>query len=233
MKPCDVLCLGPHPDDVEIAMAGTILKLIAGGHKVSVLDLTHGEMGTRGTVAERDAEAAAAARMLHLHERHNLALPDTGLVFDDASTQQLVAAIREARPQLLFAPLRDDVHPDHVVTAQLAERAVFCAGLANYAPGLGASHRPRLLLHYFGNQPVEPSLVVDISAVQAKKAEVLHCYRSQLRPPDRRHLTQGLDVLERAEVRDRFYGARVACGAAEPFWLNGPLPLRELAPLMA
>lgn len=233
MKPCDVLCLGAHPDDVEIGMAGTILKLIADGMSVSILDFTHGEMGTRGTVAERDAEAAAAARMLHLSERQNLALPDTGLLFNDANTQLLVAAIREARPRLLFAPLPQDAHPDHVVAAQLIERAVFCAGLINYAPGLGGSHRPRLVLHYFGNTPVEPTLVVDITAQAAKKAEVLHCYRSQLRPTDRDHLIQGLDVLERADVRDRFYGARVACGAAEPFWKNGPLPLHDLGSLMA
>lgn len=232
MKPCDVLCIGAHPDDVEIAMGGTVLKLVQSGRSVSLLDLTAGEMGTRGSAAERAAEADAAAQLLGLQQRLQLGLRDTALAVDEPSTEALVAALRRTRPTLLFAPVAEDVHPDHRAAAALAERATFFAGLANFAPGLGPPHRPRLVLRYLGNVPVEPRLVVDISAVAAQKAAVLRCYASQLQPPDRRHLTQGLDVLERAEVRDRFFGARVACAAAEPFWLNGPLPLRDLAPLM-
>lgn len=232
MRPCAALFFGPHPDDVEIGAAGTILRLVDAGKTVSIVDATRGERGSRGTVAERDAEAAAAAKLLSLLERHNLGLPDTEVRVDEASTQLLVAAVRSARPALLFVPSSRDPHPDHVACGQLAERAHFLAGLANYAPALGAPFRPRLLLRYPLNRPEEPSLVVDISDLQARKAAVVSCYRSQLQPPDRKHLTLGLDVLERAVVRDRFFGARVGCAAAEPFCLDGPLPLRDLAPLM-
>ena len=226
LRPCDVLAIGAHPDDVEIAAAGTLLLLLAAGHTASIVDVTRGEMGSRGTVADRDAEAKAAAARLGVLERVNLGCRDTGVTVDDATTTLFVAALRQARPQLLLAPHRHDVHPDHVATATLAEKAFFLAGLKNFAPQLGAPHRPALFLRYPGNRHVEPTLAVDIAAVVAGKAEVLRCYRSQLNPPDRGHLVQGLDVLERAEVRDRFHGARIGTAAAEPFWHDGPLPVR-------
>ncbi|MBK8099223.1 MAG: bacillithiol biosynthesis deacetylase BshB1 [Planctomycetes bacterium] len=232
MLPCDVLLIGPHPDDVELAAAGTILRLIAAGHTVSIVDLTRGEKGSRGTVQDRDAEAGDAAKALGLRERHNLGLPDTGVSADDAATGLLVAAIRSARPNLLFSPHARDVHPDHVAAAALAERAFFLAGLVHWEPAAGPPHRPRLHIRYPGNTPVEPSFVVDIADLQERKADVIRCYRSQLRPADRSHLTQGLDILERTQVRDRFHGTRIGCAAAEAFCLDGPLPLRDLRPLM-
>jgi bacillithiol biosynthesis deacetylase BshB1 len=226
LRPCDVLAIGAHPDDVEIAAAGTLLLLLAAGRTVSIVDVTRGEAGSRGTVADRDAEAKAAAARLGVQQRHNLGCPDTGVRVDDATTLLFVAALRSARPQLLLAPHSHDVHPDHVATATLTEKAFFLAGLKNFAPQLGAPHRPALFLRYPGNRHVEPTLAVDIATVVAGKAEVLRCYRSQLNPPDRAHLVQGLDVLERAEVRDRFHGARIGTRAAEPFWHDGPLPVR-------
>ncbi len=225
---CDVLALGAHPDDVEIAAAGLLLLLRKAGRTVAIVDATRGEAGSRGTAAERAAEAAAAAQALGVAQRLNLGLPDTGLRVDDAACDLLVAALRTARPSLLLAPLARDVHPDHIALAQLAERAFFLAGLKNHRPQLGAPHRPRRLLRYPGNVPVEPTIAVDISAVAEQKAAVLRCYRSQLAPPDRRHLSQGLDVLERAEVRDRFFGARIGVRAAEPFWQDGPLAVGDV-----
>jgi len=232
LQPCDVLAFGPHPDDIEIAAAGTLLLAIAGKQSVSLVDLTRGEKGSRGTVNDRDAEAAAAAKKLGVKERVNLRLPDAGIVVDEHNTNLLVAALRSARPTLLLAPHVRDVHPDHTAAAQLAERAFFLAGLRNHESQLGAPHRPRLFLRYPGNQPIEPSLVVDISAIASAKADVVRCYRSQMNPPDRAHLVQGLDLLERAEVRDRFHGARIGVRAAEAFWHDGPLPVRDLRLLL-
>ncbi|MFO1076570.1 MAG: bacillithiol biosynthesis deacetylase BshB1 [Planctomycetota bacterium] len=233
LRPCDVLAFGPHPDDVEIAAAGSLLLLGRAGLTASVVDFTHGEKGSRGTAAERAQEAAAAARALGLQERHNLGLPDTGITVDEPTTDLLVAAIRAARPRLLLGPCDRDVHPDHVAAARVLDRAFFLAGLKNHAPHLGAAFRPRTFLRYPGNQPVEPAIAVDISAVVADKAAVVRCYASQLTPPDRAHLIQGLDVLERAEVRDRFYGARLGVRAAESFVHDGPLGLPSLGVLLA
>lgn len=238
LAPCELLAIGPHPDDVEIGAAGALLLAIAAGHTASIVDLTRGEMGSRGSADERAAEAKAAAARLGVQERLNLGLPDTRVQVDAASIDLLVAALRSARPRILLAPVAVDVHPDHVAGAQLVERAFFLAGLVNHRPDLGAPHRPRLLLQYPGNQAIEPSVVVDISSVQADKDAALRCYRSQLAPPDRRHpdrrhLLQGLDVRERAEVRDRFFGARIGVAAAEPFVHAGPLPLRDLTSFWA
>jgi bacillithiol biosynthesis deacetylase BshB1 len=229
---CDALFLGPHPDDVEIAASGTILRLTATGRRVSVLDITGGERGSSGNAQERAAEAVAAASQLGLHQRHNLGLPDAGVQVDEASTRLLVAAIRTSRAKLLFAPLDQDVHPDHRAVAELAARAHFLSGLKNYEPDLGAAHRPKLLIRYAGNTPLDPSFCIDISDLVEQKEQVLRCYASQLSPHDRGHLVQGLDILERAQVRDRFHGARIGARAAEAFLVDGPLPLTDLAPLM-
>jgi bacillithiol biosynthesis deacetylase BshB1 len=226
------LALGPHPDDIEIAAAGTLLLLHQAGQRIALVDCTRGEKGSRGTVAERDAEATAAAHKLGAAVRTNLGLPDTGVRVDDAATHALVAALRAVRPALMLAPHVHDVHPDHVAAGELASRAFFLAGLRHYEPQLGAPHRPRVLLRYPGNRPVEPTLVVDITAVATAKAEVVRCYRSQLNPADRSHLVLGLDVFERADVRDRFWGASIGVRAGEPFSHDGPLPVRELHALL-
>ena len=232
LPPCDVLALGPHPDDVEISAAGTLLLLGQAGKRLAIVDCTHGEKGSRGTAAERNTEAAAAAHLLGLDLRTNLGLPDTRVRVDDGATNALVELLRGIKPTLFLAPHSNDVHPDHVAAANLAERAFFLAGLRNYEPQLGSAHRPRWLVRYPGNRPVPPSFVVDITSVAARKAEVVRCYRSQLHPPDRSHLVLGLDVLERAEVRDRFFGARIGVRAAEPYWHDGPLPVRDAAALL-
>ena len=185
-----------------------------------------------GGVIERDAEAAAAATLLGAACRHNLGLPDTGVRVDDAATAALVAALRAVRPYLCLAPHADDVHPDHTAVAELVTRACFLAGLRNYEPSLGAPHRPRVLLRYPGNRPVPPTMVVDITAVAAEKERVVKCYRSQLNPPDRGHLTLGLDVWERALVRDRFHGATIGVRTGEPFVHDGPLPVHDLKTLL-
>ena len=229
---CDVLALGPHPDDIEIAAAGTLLLLQRSGASLALVDCTRGEKGSRGTVTQRDAEAAAAAKQLGAAVRTNLGLPDCGVRPDDEAANALVAVLRAVRPRLFLAPHAHDVHPDHVATAQLAERAWFLAGLRQHEPALGAPHRPRSFLRYPLNRPIEPTLAVDVSAVAADKAAVIRCYTSQLNPPDRSHLVLGLDVLERAEVRDRFYGTRIGVAAAEPYWHDGPIAVRDLRLLL-
>ncbi|MCA8949912.1 MAG: bacillithiol biosynthesis deacetylase BshB1 [Planctomycetes bacterium] len=232
LQSCDVLAFGPHPDDVEIGAAGTLLMLARRGYSASVVDFTRGEKGSHGSATERDAEARAATARLGLRERVNLGLPDTGITADEGTTDRIVRALRTARPRLLLAPLDKDVHPDHVAAAQAVGRAFFLAGLRRHAPHLGPAHRPRLLLRYPGNQPIEPTIAVDISAFADDKAAVVRCYESQLAPPDRSHLIQGLDLLERTLVRDRFYGARIGVAAAEPFWHDGPLPLQAVELLL-
>jgi len=230
---CDVLAFGPHPDDIEIACGGTLLLLQKKGLTVALVDCTRGEMGSRGTVVEREQEALAAGKLLQATARCNLGLPDTGIRNDDDDdTNKVVAAIRAVQPKLIFAPHERDVHPDHTAAAQLIERAHFLSGLRKYQPSLGAPHRAGTVLHYPGNQPVEPSIVVDISAIASEKIEVVRCYRSQLSPPDTGHLVQGLDLLERTIVRQQAAGAMIAVHAGEGFCHDGPIAAGDLSWLL-
>ncbi len=223
----DVLMLGTHPDDVEISCGGTILQFVDLGRTVVVVDLTRGEKATRGTAESRAAECEAATRILNIKERINLGFPDTELQDAEPALHAVVEVLRRYRPRLLYAPHPVDVHPDHVAAARIAGRAYFLAGLRNFAPDAGPPHRPRLLVRYPGNDPVEASFCVDISSLVERKREVIRCYVTQVDLPEKGHLIRGLDPLERVEARDRFFGATIGCGAAEPFTLDGPLPLSD------
>lgn len=225
---CDVLAIGPHPDDVEIGCGGTLLLMKQAGMKIALVDCTRGEMGSRGTAADRDAEAEAAAKALGLDARGNLGLKDTGICDDDASAERVVAAMRAVRPKIVFAPHERDVHPDHTNAAKLIGRAHFLAGLRNYHPELGPAHRAQTLLHYPGNQLVEPTVVVDITAVAEQKLDVVRCYASQIASDENSLLVQGLDLLDRTIVRQRAMGAMIAAAAGEGFCHDGPIKVSDL-----
>jgi bacillithiol biosynthesis deacetylase BshB1 len=228
-----VLAIAPHPDDVEIGCAGLLLALHAAGRRIVLCDMTRGEMGSTGDADTRLAEAAEAARRLGLDPaaRRNLGLPDGGLRDDEATGRELVKRIRELRPDVLLAPDPRDAHPDHVAAAAACGRAFFTAGLRRAHPDLGAPWRPRLLVRYPGNDPVEPSFCFDISAYVEAKEHVIRAYASQVDLTDRGHLLRGRDVLERAQVRDAWWGMQIGVRAAEPYRVDGPLPLRDAAAL--
>lgn len=230
----DVMVLAAHPDDAEIGCGGTILRLTSAGRRVAIVDATRGEVATRGTPQTREIEARAASAVLGLHARHNLGLRDGALFADEASTIVVVEMIRRLRPRILLAHLAVDVHPDHVAVAELARRAFFHAGLRNVAPDAGEPHRPRLLVRYFGNDTAPPTFCVDVSEWLERKREAVRCYASQL-PADeagRAHLVRRLDPVERFMARDRWFGAQCGCAAAEPFVVDGPASLDEIAFLL-
>jgi bacillithiol biosynthesis deacetylase BshB1 len=231
----DALVIAAHPDDAEISLGGTLLKLVDAGKKIGVLDLTRGEMGTRGTQAERDAESAAANRVLKLAWRGNLELSDSRVVVTVESRERLARILREHAPRLVLAQHTEDLHPDHAAGGQLAREAWYLSGLARVAErdGGGPARRPRFLFHYMGHVPFEPTLVVDVSTVWQRKVELIRCYASQLaprEPGDRgQHLLFGADLLARAETRARYFGERIGVQYGEPLLSRGPLPASDLA----
>ena len=182
----EVLAFGPHPDDVELFCGGLLLQMADRGYRTGVVDLTRGEMASRGTPELRLQEAMAAAEILGLALRENLGLPDAGL--DAASDLQLapiVAILRRLRPELVVAPWRHDRHPDHEAASGLVTRALFLAGLRRYSPDLGSPFAPRQVLYYPMRHLAEPSFVVHISAVVERKAQAIRCHASQVLPrPD-------------------------------------------------
>ncbi len=229
----DVLVLAAHPDDAEISLGGTILRLVDAGRKVGVVDLTRGEMGTRGSPEDRKRETEAATKLLGLALRRNLELPDGRVPVDLETREALARILREHQPDVVFAQHTEDLHPDHVACGRLAREAWYLSGLRRLAEldGGPPAKRPRFLFHYMGHLPFEPTLVVNIDPVWERKVEAIRCYVSQLEPtsPDGRgeHFLFGADVLARAETKARFWGERIGCRYGEPLLHVGPLPATD------
>ncbi|HEY2432334.1 MAG TPA: bacillithiol biosynthesis deacetylase BshB1 [Vicinamibacterales bacterium] len=227
----DLLAFGPHPDDIEIGLGGTIARHVALGQRVGLCDLTAGEMGSNGTVAERLAEADAAGAVLGAAWRVNLRWPDRDIGGDD-QIRTAVALIRRARPRTIAIPYGIDRHPDHVAAHRILNEAVFDSGLRRYDPATPA-WKPERLCQYFINDSVSPSFVIDVSEAYDLKRRALACYVSQFRPAD---ATKG-DVATRLnsptfqqliESRDAQFGALAGVAFAEGFVVRDPLVLSLL-----
>lgn len=224
---CEVLAVGAHPDDVELGCGGTLARLAAAGRRVGILDLTRGELATRGTPAGRAEEAARAARALGVTWRHVLDLPDGGLdSHDGAQRDAVVAVLRQAMPTVVIFPHWGDPHPDHAAGSRLVQDACFLAGLARWHEELGTPHRPRLLLAYPGpRQLLVPHLVVDVTTSAPAKRRALAAHASQFETAagTPTHLASG-HFLAAVEGRDRAAGNTVGCEVGEGFVAVGPVP---------
>jgi bacillithiol biosynthesis deacetylase BshB1 len=218
----DLLALAAHRDDVELTCGGTLAKAARAGHRVGILDLTQGESGTRGDAATRAAEAERAARALGVAVRLNAALPDAHLHNDEASREKVVEMIRRTKPRVVILPYPVGRHPDHRVAADLGRDACYLAGLAKYAPGDAAPHRPFKLLYAlaYREDPVKPSFVVDISDSFDAKMEAIRCYASQFagaKAAGEIHPT-GQDLYELIRVQSAHYGSLIRRPYGEPFF---------------
>jgi bacillithiol biosynthesis deacetylase BshB1 len=174
----DLLVFGPHPDDIEIGLGGTVARHAAAGHRVALCDLTAGELSSNGTPEERRREADAAAEVLGAVLRVNLDWPDGGITGAPNQIASAVDLIRRCRPRSVAIPYWRDRHPDHVDASRVLRTAVFKSGLRRYRPDRDP-WRPDWLCYYFINDSRMPSFVVDVSDVYARKREALACYRSQ------------------------------------------------------
>jgi bacillithiol biosynthesis deacetylase BshB1 len=177
MSGLDLLAFGPHPDDLEIGLGGTIAKHASLGHAVGLCDFTRGEMSTNGTPEERVKEAEAARKILGAAWRVNLALPDRAIGSPD-HTRTVVELIRRVRPRAIAAPYWQDRHPDHEASAALVRDAVFNARLKRYAAA-GDPWQPEWVCHYFINDAGPASFVIDVSGHYDIKRRALACYASQ------------------------------------------------------
>ncbi|MCS7080734.1 MAG: bacillithiol biosynthesis deacetylase BshB1 [Chloracidobacterium sp.] len=229
----DVLAIGAHPDDVELAMAGTLLKLAAQGYRIGLVDASRAELATRGTPEQRAAEATEAARRLDATFRINLGWPDGRFTLNDEARRALVRVIRRARPTLVFTHHPDEEHPDHRRLAQLTAEAVHHARLARYdAESELERWRTRALIHFLPplNPNIAPTFLVDISAQFAAKYEIISAYASQLhRPGDREPQTylSAPDFLRQRRAADIYRGSLIGTAAAEGFVTVAPLPVAD------
>ncbi len=227
----DALVVSPHPDDAELGMGGTIARLLAGGWRVGILDLTSGEPTPLGSLARRSEETAAANAAIGSPWRDNLGLPNRSLEPTLEHRRALAAAFRETRPRLLFAPYWEDAHPDHTAASKLVEDARFWSKLSKSDIG-GEPFHPARIFYYFSVhlRIVErPSFVVDVSEQAEAKLAAMRCYRSQLvdnQPPGRP------GVVDNVRDRMRFWGNTVGVLYAEPFASREPIGLSSLDHLL-
>jgi len=227
----DILAVFSHPDDAELTIAGTLIKLKSLGHRVGIADLTRGEMGTRGTPEIRAKEALDAARVMGLELRTNLELPDGHVILNDESRQTVVRALRKYRPRVVFTSHWDDPHPDHAATAGIVREAARLASIRNYDREAGQeSIKMPAIAHAVYSRLVVPSFVVDISDFAEKKMAAIRAYASQFydahsKEPATRIAEKGF--LREIEDRTRYYGSLIGVEAGEPFYVREALNIDD------
>jgi bacillithiol biosynthesis deacetylase BshB1 len=221
----DLLVFGPHPDDLEIGLGGTIAKQAALGHRVGLCDLTAGEMGSNGTIEDRLTEAEAARAVLGATWRINLRWPDRAIGSSADHVREAVRLVRRARPRTVAIPYWSDRHPDHVAASQILTEAVFNARLRRYEAGVEA-WKTDWICYYFINDSVSPSFVVDVSDHYARKREALACHRTQFAPA----VAEAIDTRltsplfqQLIESRDAQFGALAGVRFAEGVVVRDPI----------
>ena len=224
MDTVDILFFGAHPDDVELSCGGTVAKSVKDGLKVGIVDLTRGEMGTRGTPQTRKREAQSAARVLGATFRQQLDFQDGNLQTGREQELEIIAILRERRPKIVVAPYPDDRHPDHTRTGRIVTEASFYAGLRALETGLEA-HRPQTVLYYLQNYMFTPSFVVDVTRHWKTKMRAVAAYKSQFHDPsskEPRTFISDPKFLEMIDARGQHFGALINVPYGEAFVSKQP-----------
>ena len=230
MNQVDLLVFGPHPDDIEIGLGGTVARHVALGRTVGLCDLTAGELGSNGTVEERLAEAEAARAVLGAAWRVNLEWPDRGIGSAHSQVRDAASLIRKARPRVVAIPHWTDRHPDHVASSEVLTEAVFSSGLRRF-DAAGEAWRPASVCYYFINNWDQASFVIDVSDHYDVKRRALDCYVSQFRAtaagavPTRLNSPRFSQLIE---SRDALFGAVAGVAFAEALVVKDPIVLPHL-----
>lgn len=235
----DILAFGAHPDDVELGCAGTLAKEISLGKKVGIIDLTRGELGTRGTAQTRDEEAAEASRILGVPVRENLNFRDGFFINDEAHQLEIIKIIRKYQPEIVLCNAVTDRHIDHGKGSKLVSDACFLSGLSKIETELDGEkqmhYRPKLVYHYIQWQNIEPDFVVDISGFIDVKMESVKAYKTQFYNPNSKEPTTPItskNFLNSIEYRAMDLGRLVGVQHAEGFTVERYLTVNSLANLM-
>jgi bacillithiol biosynthesis deacetylase BshB1 len=223
--PLDLLVFGPHPDDIELGLGGTVARHVDAGHSVGLIDLTEGELGSNGTVAERRAEALEAAHVLGAAWRENLRWPDGGIAETPEIIRSAVDTIRRHRPRAIAIPYWEDRHPDHAAASRVLRSAAFRSGLRRVETDL-EPWRPEWVCYYFINDGAAASFVVDVSAHYDRKRAALDCFRSQFSPGADGAVPTRLTAStfrQLVESRDQQFGALAGVAFAEGIVVREPV----------
>lgn len=228
----DYLVFAAHPDDAELAMGGTIAKLIKQGSRVGIIDLSRGETGTRGTVESRKEEADNASKILGISYRENLALPDGGLQPSPDFISRIVEKIREYKPSVIFAPYHNDRHPDHTGVSIMVKQAMFYTGLEKYETFSNGKKqerfRPHKLFYFMQTYEFDPTFIVDISGTFEAKMNSLRAYGTQFFNPDVKGpetFISKMNFTKYIEARARVFGFHIGKDYGEPFFSEEKIEL--------
>ena len=232
----DVLAVFSHPDDAELSVAGTLLKLKSLGYSTAVCDMTRGEMGTRGTPEIRAREAQDAARLLRLDARLNLEQPDGHVWLTEESRTAMVRVIRRHRPSIILTTHWDDPHPDHANTCRIVREAARLATMGRYdeESGLGPVKMPAIM-HSLFSRRVVPSFVVDVSEFVTEKMNAIRAHSSQFFKPDSSEPETRISergFLHQIEVRMGYFGSLIGVAAGEAFYVREALNVEDPVALL-
>jgi bacillithiol biosynthesis deacetylase BshB1 len=226
----DVLTIAAHPDDIELTCAGTLLKMVDKGYSVGILDLTQGELGTRGTPEIRAREAADAAAVIGARFRTRLNFGDARLTASIENRLALAEAVRVARPQTVILPYWEGRHPDHYTAATLGYEACYAAGLKQL-PIKGVPHRPKKILYASMYWEVKPSFLVDISPYFPRKLDAINCFQSQF-AGDLRDVTELYPawgrLIDRITTQCKYFGHLMGVDYAEPFIVKEAMAVDDI-----
>jgi bacillithiol biosynthesis deacetylase BshB1 len=230
----DVLAIAAHRDDVELTCGGTLIKAAAQGRRTAIIDLTRGEMGTRGSAELREQEAARAGAVLGVVARETLGLPDAGITNTPEIRALLARSIRRLRPRVVIAPPQQGRHPDHRVSAELIRDACFVAGLARVAPEL-PPHRPLKVIHAiaYREDHQKPTFVVDVSAEFEQKMEAIRCYGSQFDGALQAGevYPNGEPLYDLVRHHAAHYGSLIRTRFGEPFYTHETMRVDDITSL--
>lgn len=228
----DVLVFAAHPDDAELSMGGTIAKLSNNGFKVGIIDLTKGEMGTRGSIETRREEANKASAILKALHRENLGLRDGSIKFNEDYLKKIISCIRKYQPKIIFAPYFNDRHPDHIGASQLVKEAMFFSGLPKIVTEdndkIQMPYRPKKLFYYMQTYEFKPSFVVDISETFETKMKAVRAYETQFHNPESTEPETFISkpiFLKYLEARAQVFGFKIGKDYGEPFFCEEEIEL--------
>jgi bacillithiol biosynthesis deacetylase BshB1 len=236
----DVLAIGSHPDDVELGCSGTLLKEVQRGKKVGIIDLTQGELGTRGTIETRYQEAAESAKILGIAARENLKMRDGFFQNDEEHQRKLITVLRKYQPEIVIGNILEDRHPDHGRAGWLIYDSCFLSGLRqintyNEDGSEQVKWRPKMLLHYIQDRFYEPDIIIDVSDVWEKRLASIKAFKTQFYNPDLKEPQSYIsspDFLEAITSRARLLGKRIGVKFGEGFISKKSIGINNLDALV-
>jgi N-acetylglucosamine malate deacetylase 1 len=233
VEPVDILTIAAHPDDIELTCAGTLIRMVSQGYSVGILDLTQGEMGTRGTPELRAQEAEAARKVIGARFRERMNLGDSRLTPSIDNRFAVAEQIRRAKPRTVILPYWEARHPDHYMAAVIGYEACYAAGLKQLGVP-GEPHRPKKILYASMYWDAKPSFLVDISSHFQKKLDAVNCFASQF-AGDMKDVTELYPawgrLLDRVTTQCKYYGHLMGVDYAEPFIVKEAMAVDDIVNL--